>query len=207
MSYLRVGALAPRNFLCLLSPAKLSRPYPRDRFRDGLTLSPAKLSMHPRPSKTLTHSDLHLRRVSPAARPRSDAAERHLIEKEPEAAKWRALHTGCERSQATWASLLGDGDGEPAAGLMSLADWVCALAPCFDPEREGAGGVPPALSRFLQKRKAAALPPAGQSQTFAEAASPPSGDFARAIHSLTATLGKSKALAPQKAGPPPPWGR
>ena len=90
---------------------------------------------------------------------------------------------------------------------MSLADWVCALAPCFDPEREGAGGVPPALSRFLQRRKAAALPPAGQSQTFAEAASPPSGDFASAIHSLTATLGKSKALAPQKAGPPPALGK
>ena len=90
---------------------------------------------------------------------------------------------------------------------MSLADWVCAVALCFEPEREGDGLTPPALSRFLHKRKAAALPPAGQSQTLAEAAPSPFQDFAGALDGLAKTLSKAEVLGPQRADPPPGVGK
>ena len=48
------------------------------------------------------------------------------IEKEPSADEWRVLHTGM---QVDFDSIFGD--EAPEAGLMSFADWVIALSPCF----------------------------------------------------------------------------
>ena len=147
--------------------------------------------------------------------PRSEAAALRLIEQVPGTGGWRALHTGCERSQAAWASLLGEGEGEPAAELMSLADWVCALAQCFDPKREGAGSVPPALSRFLQKQQAAAPPPAGQSaaaeqgqaSTTATTATQPLAAVTGSLNSMSRTMSTARAFAPSTPGAPPKIGK
>ena len=122
-----------------------------------------------------------------------------LIEKEHGTAEWRALHTG---TQAGFDSIFGD--EAPETELMSFADWVVALSPCFDPTHKGEGPEPAVRAFFRQRQQAPAWAPAEQSQA---AAALPLGEFAGAMQSLSKTMERADVLAPAKAASPPAIGK